>query len=93
MRWLRRMGQILLQVEGSPTRVGRILLRGLFLTREDTILRQLDLAPGDVFDPGLAELLRANIYAAGDSRDPEALYTAFRGRLPSPEAMMEKRGL
>ncbi|MBX3567927.1 MAG: M3 family metallopeptidase [Rhizobiaceae bacterium] len=48
---------------------------------------------GDVFDPELAERLRANIYAAGDTRDPEALYTAFRGRLPSPEAMMEKRGL
>jgi peptidyl-dipeptidase Dcp len=48
---------------------------------------------GDVFDPALAERLRSNIYAAGDTSDPEALYTAFRGRLPSPEAMMEKRGL
>ena len=48
---------------------------------------------GDVFDPELARRLRENIYAAGGTRDPEELYTAFRGRMPSPEAMMEKRGL
>ena len=48
---------------------------------------------GDHFDPELAERLRRYIYAAGGSRDPEELYTAFRGRLPSPEAMMAKRGL
>ena len=48
---------------------------------------------GDVFDPGLADSLRRNIYAAGGTRDPEELYTAFRGRMPSPQAMLEKRGL
>ncbi|MCO5155269.1 MAG: M3 family metallopeptidase [Aquamicrobium sp.] len=48
---------------------------------------------GDVFDAGLAEKLRAHIYAAGGTRDPEELYRAFRGKMPSPEAMMEKRGL
>jgi len=48
---------------------------------------------GDPFNPELAEKLRKNIYAAGGSKDPEALYTAFRGKLPSPEAMMVKRGL
>ncbi len=48
---------------------------------------------GDPFDPALAKRLRDNIYAAGGTRDPEALYTAFRGKMPSPEAMMEKRGL
>ena len=48
---------------------------------------------GDPFDPELAERLRRNIYAAGGSADPEALYTAFRGRMPTPEAMMVKRGL
>jgi outer membrane protein insertion porin family len=37
--------------EGAPTRVGRILLRGLLVTREDTILRQLRIGPGDIFDP------------------------------------------
>lgn len=48
---------------------------------------------GDPFNPALAELLRKNIYAAGGSKDPEKLYTAFRGKMPSPEAMMAKRGL
>ena len=48
---------------------------------------------GDAFNPALAQKLRENIYAAGGSKDPEALYLAFRGKMPSPEAMMEKRGL
>ncbi|MCV3208081.1 M3 family metallopeptidase [Mesorhizobium sp. YC-39] len=48
---------------------------------------------GDPFNPALAERLRENIYAAGGSKDPEELYTAFRGKMPSPEAMMVKRGL
>lgn len=48
---------------------------------------------GDPFDPELSERLRRNIYAAGGSKDPEELYTAFRGKMPSPEAMMIKRGL
>ena len=48
---------------------------------------------GDPFDKDLAARLKRYIYAAGGSRDPEDLYKAFRGRMPSPEAMMEKRGL
>ena len=48
---------------------------------------------GDPFDPALAGKLKANIYAAGGSKDPEELYTAFRGKMPTPEAMMVKRGL
>jgi peptidyl-dipeptidase Dcp len=48
---------------------------------------------GDAFNPGLAEKLKKHVYAAGGSRDPEDLYKAFRGKLPSPEAMMRKRGL
>jgi peptidyl-dipeptidase Dcp len=48
---------------------------------------------GNAFDPAMAERLRKFIYSAGGSADPEALYTAFRGRMPSPDAMMEKRGL
>jgi len=48
---------------------------------------------GDVFNPDMAAKLRQHIYAAGGSKDPEQLYTLFRGRMPSPEAMMEKRGL
>ena len=48
---------------------------------------------GDVFDAGTAKKLRTHIYAAGGTRDPEELYLAFRGKMPSPAAMMEKRGL
>ncbi|WP_309086653.1 M3 family metallopeptidase [Chelativorans sp.] len=48
---------------------------------------------GDPFDPETAEKLRRYIYSAGGSADPEELYTAFRGRLPSPDAMMRKKGL
>ncbi len=48
---------------------------------------------GDPFHPELAAKLKTHIYSAGGSQDPEALYTAFRGRMPSPEAMMQKRGL
>lgn len=48
---------------------------------------------GDVFDATLAQKLKTYIYSAGGSRDPEELYKAFRGRFPSPDAMIRKRGL
>ena len=48
---------------------------------------------GDVFDPETARRLRDHIYAAGFRDDPEDAYRAFRGRPPSPEALLEKRGL
>jgi peptidyl-dipeptidase Dcp len=48
---------------------------------------------GDPFNSELAEKLKTHIYAAGGSADPEELYTAFRGKLPNPDAMMRKRGL
>ncbi|WP_375675691.1 M3 family metallopeptidase [Bartonella sp. CL100XZDX] len=48
---------------------------------------------GDVFNSELADLLKRCIYSAGGSRDPEELYKAFRGRMPLPEAMINKRGL
>ena len=48
---------------------------------------------GDVFDPATARKLRDHVYAAGGSRDPETLYIAFRGRLPTPDALLERRGL
>ena len=48
---------------------------------------------GDPFDKKLAGKLRRHIYAAGGSVDPEETYKRFRGRLPSPEAMLEGRGL
>ncbi|WP_413154547.1 M3 family metallopeptidase [Bartonella sp. cb54] len=48
---------------------------------------------GDVFNSELADRLKRFIYSAGGSHDPEELYKAFRGRLPSSEAMIKKRGL
>ena len=48
---------------------------------------------GDIFDPATAKRLRDAIYAAGGARDPANAYKAFRGRLPSPEALLRKRGL
>ncbi len=48
---------------------------------------------GDIFDPEIAARLREYVYSAGDLRDPADAYRAFRGRLPSPEALMKQRGL
>jgi peptidyl-dipeptidase Dcp len=48
---------------------------------------------GDPFDPALAQKLHDHIYAAGGAKEPEALYTAFRGRLPGVEALLKGRGL
>ncbi|MGL4729218.1 MAG: M3 family metallopeptidase [Bosea sp. (in: a-proteobacteria)] len=48
---------------------------------------------GDVFDAATAEKLSRFIYSAGNSRDPAEAYTLFRGRMPTPDALMEKRGL
>lgn len=48
---------------------------------------------GDIFDPATARKLRDHVYSAGGSRDPETLYIAFRGRLPTPDALLQRRGL
>jgi peptidyl-dipeptidase Dcp len=48
---------------------------------------------GDIFDPEAARRLLVYVYAAGGSRDYEAAYRAFRGRAPSPGALLRKRGL
>ena len=48
---------------------------------------------GDIFDPATAKRLRDHVYGAGNKADPEAAYKAFRGRAPSPEALLKKRGL
>ena len=41
----------------------------------------------------MARELKEFIYSAGNLRDPVEAYTAFRGRLPTPEALLAKRGL
>jgi peptidyl-dipeptidase Dcp len=48
---------------------------------------------GNPFDPETAKRLRKHVYASGGSTDPKDAYTAFRSRLPTPDAMLAKRGL
>ncbi len=48
---------------------------------------------GDIFDPAIAKRLRDHVYAAGNRADPASAYEAFRGRAPSPDALLRKRGL
>jgi peptidyl-dipeptidase Dcp len=48
---------------------------------------------GDPFDAETAEKLKKHIYSSGGSRDPEQAYIAFRGRMPTADAMLAKRGL
>lgn len=48
---------------------------------------------GDPFDPETAAKLERHILSAGGSDEGEALYTAFRGRMPGVEALLEGRGL
>ena len=47
---------------------------------------------GDPFDPETAARLAKHIYTAGGSKDPEALYKAFRGQMPKVEALLKGRG-
>lgn len=48
---------------------------------------------GDPFDPAVAARLAAHVLAAGGRQEPEAAYTAFRGRMPGVEPLLEGRGL
>ncbi|WP_460272468.1 M3 family metallopeptidase [Celeribacter sp. ULVN23_4] len=45
------------------------------------------------FDPTMAKSLEENILSKGGAQDAEALYTAFRGRMPGVEALLKGRGL
>jgi len=47
---------------------------------------------GDPFAPQVAERLRRFIYAAGGMQDPAQAYVAFRGRMPSVDALLRHRG-
>jgi len=47
---------------------------------------------GNIFDPATARRLKEFVLSAGGSRDPAELYVAFRGRLPSAEALLKRRG-
>ncbi len=51
------------------------------------------LETGDPFDADTATRLEEHILSVGGSQEPDALYTAFRGRMPGPEALLKGRGL
>jgi len=46
-----------------------------------------------IFDPAVAQRLHKYIYSSGGTMKPGEAYRAFRGRDPSVEPLMEKRGL
>ena len=48
---------------------------------------------GDIFDAEAAGRLRKYVYSSGGKMKPDEAYRAFRGREPSPEPLLEKRGL
>jgi len=48
---------------------------------------------GDAFDPELAAGLEKFILSTGGSQDPKDLYKAFRGRMPTVDALLKGRGL
>ncbi len=48
---------------------------------------------GSPFDPAVARALRRFIYASGNSLEPGAAFAAFRGRAPTVQPLLEKRGL
>ena len=48
---------------------------------------------GSAFDPEMARKLESFILSAGGSQEADALYTAFRGRMPGVEALLKGRGL
>src|SRR5580704_10632925 len=47
---------------------------------------------GDIFHADTAKRLHEAIYSAGGRQDPAEAYKAFRGRLPSADALLKKRG-
>jgi len=48
---------------------------------------------GDLFDPATARAFRSHILERGGSEDPLELFRRFRGRDPSLEPLLRKRGL
>jgi peptidyl-dipeptidase Dcp len=48
---------------------------------------------GDIFNADVAKNLHDHVYSAGGARDPAELYKLFRGRLPTPDGLLKRRGL
>lgn len=51
------------------------------------------LESGDVFDPTTAARLRECIYSSGNSIEPSEAFRLFKGRDPTVEPMLKKKGL
>jgi peptidyl-dipeptidase Dcp len=50
-------------------------------------------APGGAYDKEVARRLFENVFSAGNKTDPALAYPKFRGKEPSPAALMKNRGL
>ncbi|MGL4228329.1 MAG: M3 family metallopeptidase, partial [Tannerellaceae bacterium] len=48
---------------------------------------------GNIFDPNTAQSFRKNILEKGGCEDPMDMYLNFRGAKPTPDALLEGRGL
>lgn len=48
---------------------------------------------GDIYDAETADRLYRYVLSAGDTREPDEAYRLFRGRMPSVDTLLEKRGL
>ena len=48
---------------------------------------------GDIFDASTAKKLHDHVYSSGFSLDPSDAYREFRGRRPSEQAVLRRRGL
>jgi peptidyl-dipeptidase Dcp len=48
---------------------------------------------GDIYNPTVAQKLRREVFERGNSRDPADSYKAFRGRMPTADALLRNRGL
>ena len=46
-----------------------------------------------IFDPETAKSFKTNVLEAGGSEDPMILFERFRGRKPTPDALLRNRGL
>jgi peptidyl-dipeptidase Dcp len=48
---------------------------------------------GNLFDPKTARAFRENVLSKGNTEDPMTLYKKFRGKEPSIEPLLKRRGL
>ena len=46
-----------------------------------------------IFDQATAQAFKNNILSQGGTQDPMDLFVAFRGRQPSPDALLKRSGL